>query len=157
MNLPIPRHRRTRPAQQQEREFQQLRRSMARDLERWPDFANDLLNTVRDVVPLADIEETDDSYLLDVELPGVRRGDVSLEVSDSRLVVTGERRERQRVGLLRHRTRTTGRLRLAVTLPADIDSDAVTARLDHGVLTVTVPKTDRARRRRIPITTAARR
>ena len=101
--------------------------------------------------PLADVEETDDAYVVDIELPGVRRDDVAIEVLDGRLSVTGERRERQRVGLLRRTTRTTGRFRLHVALPLEIDADAVTADLDHGLLTVTVPKAARARRRRIPI------
>lgn len=108
-------------------------------------------HAVRDVVPLTDVEERDDSYVLDVELPGVRRDDVSIEVVQGRLTITGERRERHRVGLLRHRTRTTGRFGLELTLPVDVDTDAVTASLDHGVLTVVVPKAVQARRRRIAV------
>jgi HSP20 family protein len=116
-----------------------------------PDHANDVLASLSDVAPLADVEESDDAYTIDVELPGVRKDDISLEVGEGRLTVTGERHERQRVGLLRHRTRTTGRFRLAVTLPLEVDGNGVTATLDHGVLTVTVPKAERSRRRRIPI------
>jgi HSP20 family protein len=149
MDLPIPRHRDRRPTPDDE--FERLRRSLSSDLERWPHFADDVIRTVLDVVPLAEVEETDESYVLAVELPGVRRDDVSVEVLDHRLVVTAERRERRRGGLLRHRMRTSGRFRLAAALPPHIDGDAVTASLDHGVLTVTVPKTGRDRRRRIPI------
>jgi HSP20 family protein len=65
--------------------------------------------------------------------------------------VTAERRERQRVGLLRHRTRSRGRFSMAVTLPGHVDSVEVTPSLDHGLLTIVVPKTERARRRRIPV------
>lgn len=149
MNLPIPRRREPQP--DPENEFDRLRSSLVRDLDRWPGFASDLLETVHDVVPLADIEESDDGYLLEVELPGVKRDDVSLEVSEGLLVVTGERRERRRVGLLRHRARTSGRFRLEVSLPLEVDTDRVTAALEAGVLTVNVPKVERARRRRIPI------
>lgn len=108
-------------------------------------------DAVRDVVPLVDLEERDDSYLLDVELPGVRRDDVSVELTAGQLVITAERRERERVGLLRHRTRTTGRYRLELTLPVDVDGDHVAASLEQGVLTVVVPKAEHARRRRIPV------
>lgn len=147
MNLPIPRHRREEP----EREHERLRASLVQDLDRWPDFASEVVDSVRDVVPLADLEESDDSYLVDIELPGVRREDVDLEVHQGRLLVTAERRERERVGLLRRRTRTTGRFRLQVTLPVEVDPEGVTAALDHGVLAVRVPKAERARRRRITV------
>lgn len=132
-------------------EFERLRRPFADELERWPDFVTSLRDRLDDVTPLADIEETDEAYLLDVELPGVKREDVDLQVEQGRLVVTGERRRRERVGLLRHRTRTTGRFTLAVALPVPVDRDAVTASFDNGVLSVVVPKVERARRRRIPI------
>lgn len=71
--------------------------------------------------PLGDVEETDDAYLVEVELPGIKREDVSLEVSDARLSVSGERKERERVGILRRRTRTVGRFHYEVALPGQID------------------------------------
>lgn len=152
MNLPI---RRREDDHHANREFERLRHSFASEfaseLEQWPDFVRSLQDPLDDVSPLADIEETDDSYLIDVELPGVEQEDIDLKVDRSRVVVTGERRERQRVGLLRHRTRTTGRFALAVTLPGPVDSDAVGASLDRGVLSIVVPKAEHARRRRIAI------
>jgi HSP20 family protein len=147
MNLPI--HRRAKKADD-ERDFEHLRRSLLADLDRWPGFADELISHLGDVVPLADVEESE-AYVVDIELPGVRRDDVAIEIANGQLSVTAERRERQRVGLLRRTTRTTGRFRLQITLPQEVDADAVTASLDHGMLTVTVPKAARARRRRIPI------
>jgi HSP20 family protein len=70
-----------------------------------------------------------------------------------RLVVTGEVTERKRVGLLRTRNRPVGRFHYRVSLPAEVDEDEVTASLADGVLTVRVPKTERARQRKIPIKT----
>ena len=147
MNLPI--HRRSDVTD--ERDFEHLRRSLVADLDRWPSFADELISRMGDVVPLADVEESDDAYIVDVELPGVRRDDVSIELSNGRLSITGERRERHRVGLLRRSTRTTGRFRLQIALPHEVQADAVTASLDQGILSVTVPKAERARRRRIPV------
>jgi len=147
MNLPIHRRR----EHTDERDFEHMRRSLNSDIDRWPRFADELIGRLRDVVPLADIEESDDAYVVDIEMPGVRREDVTIETSNGRLSVTGERRERRRVGLLRKGTRTNGRFRLQVGFAQEIDADAVTAELDHGVLTVNIPKATRARRRRIPI------
>ena len=102
-------------------------------------------------VPLADVEETDDAYLIELELPGVAQGDVNVEVTGSRVAVSGERKERQRVGILRRRTRSVGRFHYEVDLSGQIESEKVTAAMDAGVLTVRVPKPADQRRRRIPI------
>lgn len=148
MDLPIRRRDDDRRPQQ---EFERLRGAFAGQLEQWPDFVRSVERVFNDVTPLVDIEETDASYLLDVELPGVKREDVDLQVDQGRLRLAGERRQRERLGFLRHRTRTTGRFSLDVALPVPVDGDAVHASLDHGVLTVVVPKAEQARRRRIPV------
>ena len=102
-------------------------------------------------VPLADVEETDDAYVVDVELPGVDEADINLEVNGREVTVTGELKERERTGILRRRTRRVGEFQYSVTLPGDIDADNVNAQLEHGVLTVTVPKSQRGKPRRITI------
>ena len=101
--------------------------------------------------PAADVEETDEAYVVELELPGVRRDDISVEFGDGELVVTGELTRRERVGFLRTRTRPVGRFDYRVHLPTDVEQDHVAASLADGVLTVRVPKTEQARRRRIPI------
>lgn len=101
--------------------------------------------------PAADVEETDDAYLVEIELPAVKRDDVSVEVTPDELVVSGEIQERQRVGFLRTRTRRTGRFDFRVALPGEVDVDGVRANLTDGVLSVRIPKTETAKRRRIPI------
>lgn len=101
--------------------------------------------------PLADVEETTDAYLVEIELPGVKRGDVDIEVAGPRVTVHGERKERERAGILRRRERTVGRFHCEVTLPGDVDDGGVEAYLDEGVLTVRLPKTEAERPRRIEI------
>jgi len=153
MELPIRRRRDRETAS--DPQHTSLHRSLSQDLERWPRFAGDLVRdvavTMRDVTPAADIEESDDRYVLHIELPGLAERDVSVEVDGSRVVVTGERRERRRTGLLRHQTRTTGRFRYAATLPLEIDQAGVTATVEHGLLTINAPKAEASRRRRIPV------
>jgi HSP20 family protein len=101
--------------------------------------------------PPADVEETDDAYVVDIELPGVRKQDLDIEIAGRRLTVRGERKEKQRVGILRRRERTVGRFQYEVTLPGNIDEDGIVANLDEGVLTVRVPKPESERTRRIPV------
>ena len=59
-------------------------------------------------LPAADLTETDDTYIVEVELPGVRREDIDVEMNGNELVVTGELKERKREGLLRRRSRRVG-------------------------------------------------
>ena len=101
--------------------------------------------------PLVDIEETDDAWVVEAELPGVKQEDIEVEVSDSELAISGELKERERKGILRRRTRRTGHFDYRVTLPGEADAERIEASLKEGVLSVRVPKPERARRRRIEI------
>ena len=74
-----------------------------------------------------------------------------MEFGGGELAVTGEVKERERVGLLWTRTRPVGRFDYRVILPAEVEEDQVAASLSDGVLTVRVPKSERSRPRRIPI------
>ena len=101
-------------------------------------------------VPLADLSETDDSYVVRVELPGVRKDQLDVQLQDRELVITGEVTSPQEGR--RHRgNRRTGRFEYRTILPGDVKSAAVSAQLADGVLTVTVPKSETARPRHIEI------
>ncbi|MEA2383712.1 MAG: hypothetical protein QOH72_3683 [Solirubrobacteraceae bacterium] len=102
-------------------------------------------------VPSVDVEESDDAWIVEAELPGVRREDVTVDVGDSALVISGEIKERERKGILRRRTRRTGRFEYRVTLPVRVDADAIEASLADGVLTVRVPKPEQSRPKRVEV------
>lgn len=101
--------------------------------------------------PPADIEETDDAYIVDVELPGVRREDVNIELRDNELRIFGEIKEKERVGVLRRRERRVGQFEHVVTLPGDVDPGKVDANLTGGVLSVRVGKARSSQPRRIEV------
>jgi HSP20 family protein len=100
-----------------------------------------------------DIEETDDAYVVEIDLPGVAREDVSLEWNDRELTVHGEFKERERKGFLRQQTRRVGEFHHTVTLPGEVDGDQIQASLDDGVLTIQAPKAGTPKRRKITIGT----
>jgi HSP20 family protein len=102
--------------------------------------------------PAADVSETEDAYLVEIELPGVKREDVDVELNGNELVVTGEVKERERKGLLRRRTRKVGEFEYRVTLPGELHEHGVEASMSNGVLTVRVPKADHARATKIKVT-----
>ncbi|HEX2273237.1 MAG TPA: Hsp20/alpha crystallin family protein [Acidimicrobiales bacterium] len=129
-------------------ELQRLTSQLQSLIGRWDDLVPSVAGAF---TPLADIEETDDAYLIELDLAGVKKDHVEVEVAGRRITVSGERTERQRVGILRRRTRSVGRFHYEVTLPGEVDEEAVEAGMDAGVLTVRVPKAARDRRRRIPV------
>jgi HSP20 family protein len=102
--------------------------------------------------PLVDIEEEDEAYVVEAEVPGVKREDVNVELVGNELTIVGEIKEKERKGTLRRQTRRTGRFDYSVSLPHHVDSDKIEASLKEGVLTVRVPKSERDQRRRIEIT-----
>ena len=135
------------------REFEQVTDRMRRLLDQtfggfdWPSA----LMETGGWSPNVDIEESDDAYVVEAELPGVKRDDVSIELVGNELAITGEVKERKREGALRRQTRRTGRFDYRVTLPDHVEADRIEANLTEGVLTVRVPKSERAQRRRIEV------
>jgi HSP20 family protein len=101
--------------------------------------------------PFVDIEEQDDAYELEVELPGAKRDDVNIEVVGNELSINGDIKEKERKGAIRRRTRRTGRFEYRVRLPDQVDASKIQASLDQGVLTVRVPKAERAKRQKVEI------
>ena len=104
--------------------------------------------------PPADLSETDEAYLAEVELPGVARDDMSVELAGQELVISGEFTDTGKEGRALRRGRRSGPFEYRVLLPgqADPDPDKVTVALADGVLTVTVPKAEAGEPRRIQIT-----
>jgi HSP20 family protein len=104
--------------------------------------------------PMADVAETDDAYLVHVELPGIRRDQVDVQLLDRELVIRGDIKEEEEDGKRRSSSRRTGRFEYRTYLPGDVKADQVSAQLSDGVLTVTVPKSEAAKPRRIEVTTS---
>jgi HSP20 family protein len=102
-------------------------------------------------LPAADVVETDSAYSIEIELPGVRREDVDVDLNGNELVVTGELKEREREGFFRRRTRRVGDFELRVTLPGQLREADVEASLAYGVLKVYVPKAGNTKTNRITV------
>jgi HSP20 family protein len=102
-------------------------------------------------LPAADIVESPTAYSIEIELPGVRREDVDVNLNGNELVVIGEVKERKREGLFRHRTRRIGEFELRVTLPGHLRETGAEASLAYGVLKVYVPKAEDTKSNRITV------
>ncbi|GGT01212.1 Hsp20/alpha crystallin family protein [Streptomyces chromofuscus] len=101
--------------------------------------------------PLADIEDTEDAYLVELELPGVDKDQITVEVAEGELDIHGEIKERERTGVVRRQTRHIGQFDYRTSLPPNADTEHVSADLTNGVLTVRVPKAEKGKSHRIDI------
>lgn len=101
-----------------------------------------------------DVKEADGSYMVQAEIPGVTKDNINIAIDGNELSISAEvkqedvQSEGERV--LRSE-RYYGSVARTVALPSDIDESSVKARYDNGLLTLTLPKKDRAAQRRITI------
>jgi len=93
-----------------------------------------------DFAPGGDLHETDDAFTVELDLPGVNKGDIKIDIVGRRFMVHGSTTVKEHLGVPRHSTRMTGSFRYEAVLPLPIDEKAVTAALKDGVLTITMPK-----------------
>jgi HSP20 family protein len=109
--------------------------------------------SLRRWVPAMDLVETEDSFVLKADLPGLSEGDVNVEVEDKVLTVSGERKaehEDEREGYVRVE-RSYGSFHRSLTLPEGIDAEAVQATFENGVLEVRIPKPKERKPRKVAI------
>jgi HSP20 family protein len=104
-------------------------------------------------VPPVDIQENGDSYLFHAELPGMSKEDIHITLENSVLRLSGERKfEKDAKKENYHRVeRTYGTFTRTFTLPTQVDPEKVQAAFENGILTITVPKAEQAKPRRIAI------
>jgi HSP20 family protein len=100
--------------------------------------------------PAADVYDTETAYLIAVDLPGVERSALDIDLDDEKLVIRGTRTidqsgEKARV------TRPHGRFRRSFTVPANVAHDGIQAEYKNGVLKITLPKRNEPRPQRIQI------
>jgi HSP20 family protein len=99
-------------------------------------------------VPAFDIEETEDAYILEMDLPGVKPEDVNMELREGNVLrITGNYHERERTGTMRRQGRRGGDFEYDVVLPGDVNAEQIDATLEDGVLTVRLGKAQPQARR----------
>ena len=112
--------------------------------------------TAQSWIPPLDVWETDTEIVYAFDLPGLSENEISIEVHDDTLTVTGERRretKEQNERFFRFERRY-GSFSRAVGLPAGVDESAISASYVSGVLEVRVPKPEEAKPRRIQLGSA---
>jgi HSP20 family protein len=115
---------------------------------------HDGVNRLRRWVPATDLVEAENEYVLRADLPGLTQADVSIELDDNVLTISGERKaehEEQKEGYYRLE-RAFGSFSRSLTLPEGVDPEAIKASFTNGVLEVRVPKPEERKPRKVAIT-----
>jgi HSP20 family protein len=108
-------------------------------------------------VPPMDLVEAEDHFVLKADLPGMEEGDVSIEVQDGTLTISGERKaehESSERGWYRIE-RAFGSFNRSLTMPDGVDPGRISASFDRGVLEVRIPKPEERKPRRVEIGTSS--
>ncbi|MDQ3474503.1 MAG: Hsp20/alpha crystallin family protein [Acidobacteriota bacterium] len=100
--------------------------------------------------PAADVYDTEAAYLIAVDLPGVERSALDIDLDDEKLVIRGTRTINQS-GEKAMMTRPRGRFRRSFTVPANVAHEGIQAEYKNGVLQLTLPKRNEPRAQRIQI------
>jgi HSP20 family molecular chaperone IbpA len=96
--------------------------------------------------------ENEKEVLLEVELPGYRREEIGLEVKESTLRISAPAKDKVREGYsLKYRERGSRDLERRFKLGGDLEASAIQARLENGILQVSVPRSEEAKTRRVEI------
>ncbi len=111
---------------------------------------------VADWMPVVDILETNENFLIQVELPGVEKSAVKLSIEKGVLLISGQRPQGTlSEGMRYHRNeRPYGRFERAFRVPDSVDEQKLEADLKNGVLTVRLPKVEKAKPKSIQISVA---
>ena len=104
-------------------------------------------------MPLTDITENKDNYIIKADLPGMTKKDVKISFSNGELSISGERvQEEESKDTKWHRVeRTFGRYFRSFTLPKEIKEEKIKAEIKEGQLTITIPKADEVKPKEIEI------
>lgn len=103
--------------------------------------------------PAADLYETGDEFVLEMNLPGLTHDDIELTVERGVLTVTGQRARNEETDEATYhlRERSIERFSRSFSLPRSIDAEHVKAKFSNGVLKVELPKAEEAKPRRIEV------
>jgi HSP20 family protein len=131
----------------------ELFRPLFEDLLPFGESGNRLSGMLR--APAADVMENENEIRVIVEMPGLRAEDVEIDLENNVLTISGQKREerdqRNERNTWHLSERRYGRFSRSFVLPRDVEQERIEAEFENGVLSVTIPKSERARRRRIEV------
>ena len=103
------------------------------------------------IAPAATVLETADGYTLEVEMPGVSKENLDMWVENNELTITGRRAMPSVEGTLIHRESRAENFRRTFELDPSIDAGKISAKIEQGVVSLTLPKAEQVKPRKITV------
>ena len=134
-------------------ELGSVRREMDRFWNRFLGGGSLARSTSEEWAPSVDISETKDNFIVKAELPGLETKDINVSISGDLLTIKGQKEQELEEKDEHHHyvERYYGSFQRSFRLPANVKSDKIDAAFDKGVLKVTLPKTEEAKKKEIEI------
>jgi HSP20 family protein len=132
-------------------------REMVGMTDTWNSLVDEFLGlspaTKCDWMPAADVREESDRYVVTVDLPGLAKDDVELSFENDVLTISGERKSelQKDEGRVHRSERYYGKFTRAMRFPGDVRHQDISASFTNGVLEVSLPKAEEARKRKIEV------
>jgi len=104
------------------------------------------------VIPLVDICDSKDAYVLKADMPGVNKKGLEVLLEDNELTIVGQRNEATSPGEALYRESKPHSFRRVFELDPSVDTSKINAHMDQGVLTLHLPKAERLKPRKIVVT-----
>ena len=103
------------------------------------------------ISPPASVTEIGDGYMLEIEMPRVKKGGIEISVENNELTVIGRRSRPAVEGTPIHRESRPENFRRVFEIDPSIDADKITAKIDRGLVTLTLPKAEHVKPRKIAV------
>ena len=103
------------------------------------------------LAPIASLVEDGEGYTLEVEMPGVNKEGLEISVENNELTIVGRRSIPAVEGTLLHRESRAENFRRAFELDPSIDADKISAKIEQGVVRLTLPKAEQVKPRKITV------
>lgn len=103
------------------------------------------------ITPPASVTEIADGYMLEIEMPGVKKDGLEISVENNELTIIGRRSLPVVEGTLIHRESRPENFRRAFEIDPSIDADKISAKIDQGLVTLTLPKAEHVKPRKIAV------
>ena len=103
------------------------------------------------ITPPASVGEISDGYMLEIEMPGVKKDGLEISVENNELTIIGRRSLPAMEGTLVHRESRPENFRRAFEIDPSIDANKISAKIDQGLVTLTLPKAEHVKPRKITV------
>ena len=103
------------------------------------------------ITPPASVTEIGDGYMLEIEMPGVKKDGLEISIENNELTIIGRRSLPPEGGTLIHRESRPENFRRMFEIDPSIDADKISAKIDQGLVTLTLPKAEHVKPRKITV------